>query len=35
MSENETPQSLSAKVRALEHKYFSDTVAKLVTSNKN
>jgi phosphoribosylglycinamide formyltransferase-1 len=35
MSENETPQSLSAKVRALEHKYFSDTVAKLITSNKN
>ena len=27
---NETSETLSTKVRALEHKYFSDTVAELV-----
>tara|TARA_B100001287_G_scaffold253178_1_gene235656 strand:- start:4911 stop:5483 length:573 start_codon:yes stop_codon:yes gene_type:complete len=35
ISENETSQSLSTKVRYLEHKYFSDTVAELILSLSN
>ena len=35
ISENETSETLSTKVRALEHKYFSDTVAELVIPAKN
>ena len=27
---NETPETLSLKIRALEHEYFSETVAQLV-----
>ena len=34
ISENETSETLSTKVRTLEHKYFSDTVAELIMSNK-
>tara|TARA_B100001057_G_scaffold499513_1_gene610463 strand:+ start:494 stop:1066 length:573 start_codon:yes stop_codon:yes gene_type:complete len=35
ISDNETSETLSTKVRVLEHKYFSDTVAELVISAKN
>ena len=35
ISENESSQTLSAKVRALEHKHFSDTVAELINPVKN
>lgn len=35
ISENESSQTLSAKVRALEHKHFSDTVAELINPIKN
>ena len=35
ISENETIETLSTKVRALEHKYFSDTVAQLIMSSES
>ena len=34
ISDKETPETLSRKVRALEHEHFSDTVAQLIMSNK-
>lgn len=34
ISDKDTPETLSIKVRALEHEHFSDTVAQLIMSNK-
>ena len=34
VSDKDTPEILSRKVRALEHEHFSDTVAQLIISNK-